>query len=153
MAKIDIAACPPRVGSGYPLPFRLEAATREKRALGDAAGLNAFGVNLTRLPPGGVSSQRHWHSHEDEFVWVLSGDLVLVTDAGETAMGAGDCAGFKAGVPDGHRLENRSDADAIYLEVGARRSEDTCTYPDIDLHAPAGRGGYTHKDGTPYLPD
>ncbi len=154
MPKIDIAACPPRICSGYPLPFRLEAATREKRALGDAAGLSGFGVNLTRLPPGGVSSQRHWHSHEDEFVYVLAGELVLIDDPGETRLAAGDCAGFKAGVPNGHRLINRGAVDALYLEVGERRQDDSVTYPDVDMHLPAGvNPGFTHKNGTPYAPD
>lgn len=154
MPKIDIAACRPRIGSGYPLPFRLEVVAREKRALGDAAGLTEFGVNYTRIPPGQVSSQRHWHSHEDEFVYVLAGELVLIDDAGETRLVAGECAGFKAGVANGHRLINRGAVDALYLEVGGRRQDDSVTYSDIDMHLPAGsNGAFTHKDGKPYASD
>ena len=151
MPRIDPAAIAPRIGSGYPLPFRLAVAAREKRALGDAAGLTQFGVNLTRLPPGEWSSQRHWHSHEDEFVAVLEGELVLITDAGEQTLRPGDFAAFKAGVADGHHLVNRGAVDAVYLEVGGRVEADTVTYPDIDLISPAGADAwYEHRDGTPY---
>ncbi len=147
MPKIDPASVPRREGSGYPAPFAKLARDRVKQALGDAGGLSDFGVNLTRLPPGGWSSQRHWHSREDEFVYLLEGELVLVTDAGEQTLRAGDCAAFPKGVADGHCLINRSSTLAIYLEVGTRSSGDTCHYPDIDLHWD---GGFTHKDGTPY---
>jgi uncharacterized cupin superfamily protein len=118
--------------------------------LGDAAGLTQFGVNLVTLPPGAWSSQRHWHSHEDEFVYVLSGALVLVTDAGEELLGPGDSAGFRAGVQDGHHLQNRSAADATFLVVGSRHPEDGGEYPDLDLVFLSGRRGYAHKDGTKY---
>lgn len=149
MAKIDVAAAPPRRGSEYPPPYDRPCRERERRALGDVAGLTQFGVNLLRLPPGAWSSQRHWHSAEDEFLWVVDGEVVLVTDAGEEVLRPGDCAGFKAGVPDGHHLQNRSDRPALVLEVGSRRpDEDSADYPDIDLRwTPDGK---THKDGTLY---
>jgi uncharacterized cupin superfamily protein len=151
MPKIDIDAAPQRQGSNYPPPHDAPCAGRRRRVLGDAAGLDQFGVNLMRLPPGQWSSQRHWHSAEDEFVWVVQGEVVLVEDGGETVLRAGDCAGFKAGVADGHHLENRSDREAVLLEVGSRRpDQDTCTYSDIDMIARAGEDGYRHRDGTPY---
>jgi uncharacterized cupin superfamily protein len=122
-----------------------------RQRLGDAAGLSDFGVNLLRLPPGCWSSQRHWHSAEDEFVYVVSGEAVLVTDGGEEILRAGDCAGFKAGVKDGHHLQNRSDRDVVLLEVGSRRaSEDEGQYPDIDMRFLKGDAGYVRMDGTPY---
>ena len=125
-------------------------AARARHALGEAAGLTQFGVNLQTLPPGGWSSQRHWHTAEDEFVWIVSGEVVLVTDAGEQALRSGDCAGFPAGAANGHHLQNRSDRDALILEIGSRRPDDDAVdYPDIDLRWTAA-AGETHKDGTPY---
>jgi uncharacterized cupin superfamily protein len=122
-----------------------------RQRLGDAAGLTDFGVNLLRLPPGCWSSQRHWHSAEDEFVYVLEGELVLVTGSGEEILRAGDCAGFKAAVRDGHHLVNRSERDAVVLEVGSRlAAEDEGEYSDIDLRFLKGDGGYVHRDGRPY---
>jgi uncharacterized cupin superfamily protein len=121
---------------------------RTRRRLGDAAGLTAFGVNLLRLPPGTWSSQRHWHTAEDEFVYVLEGELTLVTDAGEEILRAGDCAGFKAGVRDGHHLQNRSGKDAVVIEIGSRKDEDEGEYSDIDMRF--GPEGFFHKDGKPY---
>src|SRR6185369_13860495 len=115
MPKIDIDALPVRTGSGYPAPFDAPCIGRTRRALGDAAGLTQFGVNLQRLAPGAWSSQRHWHTAEDEFVWVLEGEVVLVTDSGEEVLIAGDCAGFKAGAADGHHIQNRSNRDALLL--------------------------------------
>jgi len=151
MKKIDIAAAPTKFGTGYPPPFDAICAGRRRWKLGDAAGLTQFGVNLLRLPPGQWSSQRHWHTAEDEFVMVLEGEVVLVTDDGEELLTAGDCAGFRAGEPNGHHLQNRSGAEAVLLEVGSRRrGEDGVDYPDIDLAIPAGAGRYVHKDGTPY---
>jgi uncharacterized cupin superfamily protein len=146
--RIDLHAVPVRTGTGYPAPFDAPCVARIRRQLGDAAGLTDFGVNLLRLPPGTWSSQRHWHSAEDEFVYVLEGELTLVTDAGEEILRAGDCAGFKAGVPDGHHLQNRTDKDALALEIGARKAEDEGDYPDIDMRFDP--GGYLHKDGKPY---
>jgi uncharacterized cupin superfamily protein len=150
---IDPKSIEPRLGSGYPEPFRDICLDREKRALGDVFGLDQFGVNLTRLGPGAASAQRHWHSHEDELVYILEGEVVLVSDAGETVMTAGMCAGFKAGVPDGHQIVNRSDRDAVFIEVGTRSMEGGADYPDIDMIVRRGDDGkwrYLHKDGTPY---
>jgi len=156
MPKIDQATAPRGSGTRYPAPHDEPCKRRSWLRLGDAAGLTQFGVNLVRLPPGVWSSQRHWHSHEDEFVYVLDGEVVLVTDAGEQPMRAGDCAGFKAGVRDGHCLQNRSGADAVLLVVGSRVDEDHGEYPDVDMVFAAGRysgkGGFRHKDGTPYEP-
>src|SRR6202789_4420632 len=127
MAKrIDLREVPSVAGSGYPAPFDRPCAGRTRQRIGDAAGLTDFGVNLLRLPPGTWSSQRHWHTAEDEFVYVLEGEVVLVTDAGEETLRPGDCAGFKAGIEDGHPLQNRSQADVVLLEVGSRRAEDAC---------------------------
>ena len=151
MKKIDIAAAPTRFGTAYPPPFDAPCRERRKWKLGDAAGLTQFGVNLLRLAPGVWSSQRHWHTAEDEFVYVLEGEVVLVTGAGEEVLRAGDCAGFKAGEPDGHHLQNRSDCEAVVLEVGGRRpAEYGADYPDIDLTIAPGTTAYLHKDGTPY---
>jgi uncharacterized cupin superfamily protein len=150
--RIDAAAIAPIVGTLYPPPFDEPCRARERRKLGDAAGLTQFGVNLLRLPPGAWSSQRHWHTAGDEFVYVLSGEVVLVSDAGDEMLGAGDAAGFKAGDTDGHCLQNRSGHDALVLEIGTRIPGDTGHYSDIDMMAPAGGkpAAYTHRDGTPY---
>ena len=150
--RIDPRDLPALLGTFYPSPFDKPCRARERRKLGDAAGLTQFGVNLLRLPPGAWSSQRHWHFQQDEFVYVLEGEVVLVTDAGEEILKAGDCAGFKGGEEDGHHLQNRSGADAVILEVGSRVEGDGAIYPDIDLIAPAGGTPslYTRKDGTPY---
>lgn len=149
--RIDIAALPPVLGSKYPTPFDEPCRQRLRRRLGDAADLTQFGVNYTRLPPGAWSSQRHWHTVEDEFIYVLQGELVLVTDAGEETLRAGDCAGFKAGVADGHHVQNRSAEEALFLEIGTRRTaDDEAYYPDIDLQAVKNRAGYVHRDGRPY---
>jgi uncharacterized cupin superfamily protein len=150
--KIDVSTIAPMVGTLYPDPFDQPCRSRERKKLGDAAGLTQYGVNLLRLPPGAWSSQRHWHSHSDEFVYVLSGEVVLVANAGEEVLRAGDAAGFRANDPDGHCLQNRSDADATVLEVGTRDEADSAVYPDIDMLAPAdGKPAiYTRRDGTPY---
>jgi uncharacterized cupin superfamily protein len=149
--KIDLTKIPVITGSGYPAPLDVPCAARARQRLGDAAGLTDFGVNLMRLPPGAWSSQRHWHSAEDEFVFVVEGEVVLVTDAGEEVFRSGDCAGFKAGVRDGHHLQNRSDRDAFLLEVGSRRvAADEGEYPDIDMRFLKNDAGYVHRDGTPY---
>ena len=138
--------------SGYPEPFRSRVLPRDKRALGDAAELTRIGVNYTTLAPGAESSMRHWHTHEDELVYVLSGELVLITDAGERPLGAGQCAGFPAGLANGHQLVNRSGKPAVYLEISNRDQEDAATYPDVDLrwNAADARDEFTHKDGRPY---
>jgi uncharacterized cupin superfamily protein len=151
MPKIDIENAPTRFGTGYPTPFDERCKDRRRWKLGDAAGLTQFGVNLLRLPPGQWSSQRHWHSVEDEFVYVLEGEGVLVTDAGEELLKAGDCAAFPAGEPNGHHIQNRSGRELVLLEVGTRRpAEDGCDYPDIDMVLKEGASGYSHRDGTPY---
>jgi uncharacterized cupin superfamily protein len=151
MPALDPASVAPRSGSGYPAPYRDAVAQREKRALGDVLGLSHFGVNLVRLPPGKWSSQRHWHTLEDEFVMMLEGEVVVVEDDGDHLLRAGECVGWKAGVANGHCLQNRSDRVAVYLEVGSRRgAKDGCDYPDIDMVARAGDPYYTHRDGTPY---
>ena len=153
MKKIDIAAVKASIGSGYPTPYDEPCRQRKRVRLGDAAGLTQFGVNLLRLPPGGWSSQRHWHSAEDEFVYILEGEAVLVSDAGEEVLRAGDCAGFKAGDADGHHLQNRTNAEVVLLEMGSRNPEaDAVDYPEIDLEIRAGARTFLHKDGTPYPP-
>jgi uncharacterized cupin superfamily protein len=150
--RIDVAAIEAITGTLYPSPFAEPCRARQRKRLGDAAGLKQFGVNLLRLPPGAWSSQRHWHTGEDEFVYVLSGEVVLVTDAGEEVLRAGDAAGFPANDLDGHCLQNRSDRDAQVLEIGTRATGSVAYYPDIDMVAPAGGKptAYTHRDGTPY---
>lgn len=150
MPKIDIAKVPLRKGSGYPAPFDAACAERTRRRLGDAGGLRDFGVNLTTLPAGGWSSQRHWHSHEDELVYVLEGELVLVEDGGETILLAGDCAAFPKNSGNGHHLINRSTTVAVYLEVGSRQPDDLTTCSDVDMQSANSDGRFTRKDGTPY---
>ena len=150
MPTIDVAHLPRRKGSDYPPPFAAVACARSRQALGNAGGLTDFGVNLTQLPPGAWSSQRHWHSDEDELVYVLSGELVLVTDAGEQLLVAQDCAAFPKHLADGHHLINRGAEMAVYLEIGSRSKNDCCHYPDIDLHWDSSADAYTHKDGSPY---
>jgi uncharacterized cupin superfamily protein len=147
------AALPARTTSIYPEPFASRIVGREKRALGNPFGLTSFGVNLTRLAPGAISALRHAHSREDELVYILEGQPTLVTDAGETPLSPGMCAGFKAGSGDGHHLVNRTDRDVVYLEVGNRDPADGAEYPDDDLRAlPDGKGGrrFVRKDGMPY---
>ena len=151
MSKIDIEHAPTRFGTGYPAPYDQPCRARRRWRLGDAAGLTQFGVNLLRLPAGSWSSQRHWHETEDEFIYVLQGEVVLVTDTGEDVLRAGDCAGFAAGVADAHHLQNRGPQEAVILEVGTRNpAGDAAHYPDIDLDLPRGARHYTHRDGTPY---
>lgn len=152
MKKIDLGAAPTGKGTRYPAPHDEACKARVWTMLGAAAGLTQFGVNLVTLEPGVWSSQRHWHEREDEFVYVLDGELVLVTDAGEEILRAGDCAGFKAGVRDGHVLQNRSDKPVRFLVVGSRDDADWGEYSDIDMKFLPGRysggGGYARKDGT-----
>jgi uncharacterized cupin superfamily protein len=150
---LDPASVSPRSSSGYPEPFRSRVLPREKRALGDALGLTKVGVNLTTLPPGKESSMRHFHTREDELVFVLEGEVVLRTDEGEQVLTAGMCAGFPAGSKDGHQLVNRSDRPARYLEISNRDPEDSAEYSDVDLayrKGPDGGAVFTHKDGKPY---
>jgi len=138
----------PRTGSGYPEPYRSRVLPREKRALGDACGLAKIGVNLTTLPPGKESSMRHWHTHEDEFVYVLEGEVVLRTDEGEQVLRAGMCAGFPAGVQNGHQLINRSDRPARYLEVSNRDGADGAEYSDPDVDLAYRDGKMVRRDGS-----
>jgi uncharacterized cupin superfamily protein len=150
MARLDLSTIPVTSGTGYPEPFAEAVNGRSKQALGDAGGLTQFGVNLVELQPGAASSQRHWHTHEDEFVTIVSGEVVLVTDEGETLMRAGDCAAFPAGRPNGHQLVNRGWGTALLLAVGSRIPHDNAEYPDIDLRYDGATDAYTHRDGTPY---
>jgi uncharacterized cupin superfamily protein len=154
MPKIDVASLKVEIATGYPDPYRAVVAGRARQRLGDAVGLDQFGVNLTRLKPGAQSAQRHWHAAEDEFVYVLEGELVLCENEGETMLRPGDAAGFKAGVANGHCLINRSASDAVYLEIGTRAARERAEYPDIDLRAERDAGGmrYLHKSGEPYPP-
>ena len=148
MPKLDLAKVPVRTGTRYPPPYDVPSRDRHRLQLGDGGGLSQFGVNLLTLKPGVWSSQRHWHRKEDEFVYILSGEVVLITDAGEEAMKAGDCAAFPANDGNGHHLVNRSNADAMLLEVGTRSGGDSGVYPDIDMLFEA--RGFTRRDGTPY---
>ncbi len=150
MPKIEMTAVPRHPGSGYPRPFDANCTGRVRQRLGDAGGLTDYGLNIMRLPPGNWSSQRHWHSHEDEFVFLLEGEVVLVEDDGETVLRAGDCAAFPKNTGDGHHMINRSNADAVYLEVGSRHIDDMTTCADIDLKSANADGVWRHKDGTPY---
>ena len=150
---IRATAVPPRARrSLYPEPYASRMAGREKRALGDLFGLTTFGVNLTRLAPGGVSALRHAHTRQDEFVFILQGEPTLHTDEGRTRLAPGMCAGFKAGTGNAHRLINQTTADVLYLEIGDRGAGDEGHYPDDDLCARQvdGRWTFTHKDGSPY---
>ena len=151
---IEAASVPTsRASRGYPEPFAARVAGRERRALGDAFGLTNFGVNLTRLPPGGTSALRHTHMREDEFIYILEGEPILVTNAGETPLRPGMCAGFKAGSGDAHHLINRTGHDVAYLEIGDRSPGDTVIYPDDDIGralTPDGQRIFVHRDGQPY---
>jgi uncharacterized cupin superfamily protein len=152
MPKIDIASLKVDAGTGYPEPFRQVVAGRSRKRLGNAVGLDQYGVNLTTLKPGAWSSQRHWHTGEDEFVYLLEGELVLCEESGETVLKPGDAAGWKANAPNGHCLINRSDRDAVYLEVGTRSKREEVFYPDIDMRGDKDEAGmrFLRKSGEPY---
>jgi len=152
MPKVDIAKAQVRKGSAYPDQFKKPVEGREKTVLGDLAGLTQFGVNRTLLRPGAASSLRHWHEQEDEFVYVLEGEITLVEDGGETLLKPGDAAGWKAGVANGHMLVNKSSRDAVYLEIGSRLPRERAHYPDYDLLYTRDENGIkvTHRDGKPY---
>lgn len=150
---VEAAKATPRAkSSNYPEPFFSRMAKREKRPLGDPFGLTNFGVNLTRLFPGGESALRHAHTKQDEFIYILEGEPTLVTNEGETPLRPGMCAGFKAGTGNAHHLVNRTDRDVVYLEAGDRSPGDAGTYPDDDIKAYLmdGKWRFTHKDGRPY---
>ena len=151
--KIDLAAVPIERGTTYPNAFKPAVSGRSRQRVGNAAGLTNFGVNLTTLLPGSQSALRHWHSAQDEFIYVVQGELTLVTDAGEQTLRAGDMAGFPAGVANGHHLINRSQVAAIYLEIGDRTMPDKADYPDDDLVCVPlenGQRRFEHTNGTPY---
>jgi uncharacterized cupin superfamily protein len=152
MPKIDIAKVPVENRSTYPEPFNRVVEGRSRKRLGNAAGLDQFGVNLTTLKPGAASALRHWHDKEDEFVYILEGEVVLIEDDGETVLKPGDAAGFKASVRNGHHLVNKSGGNAVYLEIGTRSKYERAEYPDVDLIVIRDEKGgrYTHKDGKPY---
>jgi uncharacterized cupin superfamily protein len=150
MPKVDVSAIPVRLGAGYPRPFDAACEGRTRRRLGDAGHLRDFGVNLMTLPPGKWSSQRHWHSHEDEFVYVLEGELTLVENDGEVLLRAGDCAAFPKDTGNGHHLKNLGSTVAIYLEVGSRHPDDLTTCSDIDMKSSNKDGAFVHRDGSPY---
>jgi uncharacterized cupin superfamily protein len=152
MPKVDISKVKVRTGSNYPPQFQNVVQGREKSVLGDLVGLTQFGVNLTRLKPGAGSALRHWHENEDEFVYILEGELVLVEDEGETLLRTGDAAGFKAGVANGHHLVNRTQRDAVYLEIGTRAPTERAHYPDVDLEfiRDKDKVQVRHKSGEPY---
>lgn len=149
MPKINIDRVPVKHGSGYPEPFARPCADRRRQRLGEVAGLQAFGVNLVHLPAGSWSSQRHWHTHEDEFVLVVAGTLTLVEDEGETILYAGDCAAFAAGSGNGHHLVNRSAETATYLEVGSRHPDDVTYCSDVDMMSANADGRFVRRDGSP----
>jgi uncharacterized cupin superfamily protein len=150
--KIDIAKIPVDTRTGYPPPHDRVVVGRERKRLGNAAGLDQFGVNLTTLKPGAASGLRHWHEREDELVYILEGEVVLVEDDGETVLKAGDAAGFKANSRIGHQLVNRSNGDVVYLEVGTRSKIERAEYPGVDLMVIRDEKGvrYTHRNGEPY---
>jgi uncharacterized cupin superfamily protein len=152
MPKIDIASLPIDSRTGYPEPLNRVVEGRQRKRLGNAVGLDQFGVNLTTLKPGAASALRHWHEKEDELVYVLEGEVVLVENEGETVLRPGDAAGFKANAPNGHHLINRTNKDAVFLEIGTRSKYEKASYPDVDLVALRDEHGmrYTRKNGEPY---
>jgi len=152
MPKIAIAKLPTDVRTNYPAPFDRAVLGRERKRLGTAAGLDQFGVNLTTLKPGAASSLRHWHEQEDELVYMLEGEVVLIEDEGETVLKPGDAAGFKADSGNGHQLVNRTERDAVYLEIGTRSKHERVDYADVDMLMIRDQTGahYTHKNGAPY---
>ena len=155
MGVIDKARVPVKTGSIYPEPYASQMAGRSSLRLGEAGGLTQFGANEVILQPGALSSLRHWHHREDEFVMVTAGECTLVQDEGETLMRPGDCAAFPAGDPNGHHFINRSAAEARFLVIGSRMNPEKAIYSDVDLEVELkdGKATFTHKDGTPYLGD
>ena len=152
MPKIDIASLPIDTRTHYPAPFDRVVVGRQRKRLGNAVGLDQFGVNLSTLKPGAASALRHWHEKEDELVYILEGEVVLIEDDGETALKPGDAAGFKANVRNGHHLVNKSSRNAVYLEIGTRSKHERAEYPDVDLLLIRDEKGgrFTHKNGEPY---
>jgi len=152
MPKIDIGKLPVDTRTGYPPPFDRVVLGRERKRLGNAIGLDQFGVNLTTLKPGAASALRHWHEQEDELIYVLEGEVVLIEEEGEVVLKPGDAAGFKANSPNGHHLVNKASRNAVFLEVGTRSKHERAHYPDVDMMAVRDDKGmhYTHKNGEPY---
>jgi uncharacterized cupin superfamily protein len=152
MPRIDIARVPIDATSFYPQQFRKVVDGRERQRLGNAAGLTQFGVNLTRLKPGAASALRHWHANEDEFIYLIEGELVLIENEGEIVLRPGDTAGFKAGIDNGHCLVNRTARDALYLEIGTRSGSERVDYPDVDcvLERDGSKAVYMRRSGEPY---
>jgi uncharacterized cupin superfamily protein len=152
MPVLDLAKVPVKTGSIYPEPYASMMKGRSSLRLGDAGGLTQFGVNLVTLDPGALSSLRHWHLNEDEFVMVTEGECTLVKDAGETVMRSGDCAAFPAGSTDGHHFINRTDRVARFLVVGSKAPREVATYSDVDLRVEmeGGKARFTYKDGTEF---
>lgn len=153
MPKVDIATVPVRSSTFYPDELKSECMGRHRKQLGDVVGLTQFGVNITRIEPGQASSLRHWHEQEDEFIYMIEGELVLAENDGEVVLKPGDCAGFKANSGNAHRLINRGAVDAIYFEVGTRSKHEKVHYPDVDLMLVRDDSGrrYLHKSGEPYI--
>jgi uncharacterized cupin superfamily protein len=152
MPRVDISRVPIDATTLYPQQFRKVVNGREKQKLGNAVGLTQFGVNLTRLKPGAASALRHWHAHEDEFIYIIEGELVLIEKESETVLGPGEAAGFKAGVDNGHCLVNRTTRDALYLEIGTRAASERVDYPDVDcvLERDGNKVVYKRRSGEPY---
>ena len=154
MPKINLAEVPVLTGTGYPAPFAAAVAGRSRTRIGDAGGLKQYGVNICTLEPGAASAHRHWHKSEDEFVYILSGEAMLIEDRGECLLKAGDAAAFPAGAANGHHLVNRSAAKVVFLEVGTRADFETVEYsdPQVDMKAVKDEKGwrYLHKDGSPW---
>jgi len=149
MPKLDLDTIEQTNRTGYPAPFNAPMAKRHYRRLAEASGLTDFGVSHVVLEPGGISSQRHWHEGEDEFVVMIDGEAVLIENEGETLMKSGDCAAFLKGVANGHQLVNRSDRPCVFIAVGKQATTD-CHYPDIDVHLDSVSCNFVHKDGSPY---
>ena len=150
MPKVDLSKAEVRTIARYPGGLHACTEGREKLMVGDVCGLTQFGVNITRLKPGAWSAHRHWHENEDEFVYIIEGEVVLMEDGGETILRAGDCAGWKAGAPVGHCLANKSNKDVVFVEIGTRAPTEQCHYPDIDLHMAKNHDGivrFTRKNG------
>jgi len=152
MPKVDIAKVPVKSGTFYPAEFQAECRGRHKQAIGDAMGLTQFGVNIARIEVGAASALRHWHEQEDEFIYMLEGELVLAENGGEVVLKPGDAAGFKAGSGNAHRLINRGKIDAVYFEVGTRAKSERVHYPDVDLVMERDQKGrrYMRRSGEPY---
>lgn len=150
--KLDLTQAPVKSGSIYPAPYGAMMAGRTSRRLGDAGGLTQFGVNLVTLQAGAISSLRHWHLNEDEFVMITAGSCTMITDAGPQVMQVGDCAAFAAGRANGHHFQNHTDLAATFLVVGSKAPREVATYSDVDLMVTmeGGTATFTHKDGTKY---